>query len=87
MKVRGFQVAPAELEGHLLQHPAVADTCVVGVPDEYSGEVPLAFIVLHPDIAKKAASSPTEATKLKEDIKKVCSQSLLYRSQGHLAPT
>ncbi|EIM92300.1 amp dependent CoA ligase [Stereum hirsutum FP-91666 SS1] len=70
MKVRGFQVAPAELEGHLLQHPAVADTCVVGVPDEYSGEVPLAFVVLHQEIARKAASNSTEAAKLKEDIKK-----------------
>ena len=45
MKVRGFQVAPAELEGHLLNHPFVSDVCVVGVPDEYSGEVPFAFIV------------------------------------------
>ena len=44
MKVRGFQVAPAELEGHLLNHSFVADVCVVGVPDEYSGEVPFAFI-------------------------------------------
>lgn len=73
MKVRGFQVAPAELEGHLLQHPAISDTCVVGVPDEYSGEVPLAFVVLHSDAAKKASSSPVEAKKLKEDIMKVCS--------------
>lgn len=76
MKVRGFQVAPAELEGHLLQHPAVADTCVVGVPDEYSGEVPLAFVVLHQEIARKAASNSTEAAKLKEDIKKVRSHCL-----------
>lgn len=45
MKVRGFQVAPAELEGHLLNHSFVSDVCVVGVPDEYNGEVPFAFIV------------------------------------------
>jgi len=45
MKVRGFQVAPAELEGHLLDHPYVSDVCVVGVPDEFSGEVPMAFVV------------------------------------------
>ena len=45
MKVRGFQVAPAELEGHLLNHSFVSDVCIVGVPDEYSGEVPFAFIV------------------------------------------
>ena len=44
MKVRGFQVAPAELEGHLLNHSFVSDVCVVGVPDEYNGEVPFAFI-------------------------------------------
>lgn len=31
IKVRGFQVAPAELEGHLLDHPYVADVCVVPV--------------------------------------------------------
>ena len=47
--MRGFQVAPAELEGHLLGHPRVADACVVGVPDEYSGEVPMAFVVLKAD--------------------------------------
>jgi 4-coumarate--CoA ligase len=45
MKVRGFQVAPAELEGHLLNDSLVSDVCVVGVPDEYSGEVPFAFVV------------------------------------------
>ncbi|KAF9646962.1 amp dependent CoA ligase [Thelephora ganbajun] len=45
MKVRGFQVAPAELEGHLLNNLFVSDVCVVGVPDEYSGEVPFAFVV------------------------------------------
>ena len=45
IKVRGFQVPPAELEGHLLDHPAVADVCVVGIPDEFSGELPYAFVV------------------------------------------
>ncbi|KAI0827404.1 amp dependent CoA ligase [Trametes gibbosa] len=45
IKVRGYQVPPAELEGHLLDHPDVGDVCVVGIPDEYSGELPLAFIV------------------------------------------
>jgi acyl-CoA synthetase (AMP-forming)/AMP-acid ligase II len=45
IKVRGFQVAPAELELLLLEHPAVADACVAGVPDEYSGERQKAWIV------------------------------------------
>src|SRR3954467_8744353 len=43
IKVKGFQVAPAELEALLLEHPAVADAAVVGSPDEESGEVPKAF--------------------------------------------
>ncbi|KAF8969008.1 hypothetical protein BDZ97DRAFT_1644489, partial [Flammula alnicola] len=46
LKVRGFQVALAELEGCLLSHPDVAEPCVVGKPDEYNGEVPLSFVVL-----------------------------------------
>jgi acyl-CoA synthetase (AMP-forming)/AMP-acid ligase II len=45
IKVKGLQVAPAELEGLLCAHPAVADAAVVGVPDEAAGEVPKAFIV------------------------------------------
>jgi acyl-CoA synthetase (AMP-forming)/AMP-acid ligase II len=45
IKVKGFQVAPAELEALLLEHPSVADAAVVGSPDEESGEVPKAFVV------------------------------------------
>ncbi len=71
MKVRGFQVAPAELEGHLLQHADVADTCVVGVPDEYAGEIPFAFVVLSADAAKRALQSRAEAAKIKAAISKV----------------
>jgi acyl-CoA synthetase (AMP-forming)/AMP-acid ligase II len=45
IKVKGFQVAPAELEALLLEHPAVADAAVVGSPDDEAGEVPKAFVV------------------------------------------
>jgi acyl-CoA synthetase (AMP-forming)/AMP-acid ligase II len=45
IKVKGFQVAPAELEGLLCTHPAVSDAAVVGVPDDAAGEVPKAFVV------------------------------------------
>lgn len=71
MKVRGFQVAPAELEGHLLDHPDVADTCVVGVPDDYSGEVPFAFIMLESCADKRAKVNAAEAEKIKQSIMKV----------------
>jgi acyl-CoA synthetase (AMP-forming)/AMP-acid ligase II len=45
IKVDGFQVAPAELEALLIEHPDVADAGVVGCPDERHGEVPVAFVV------------------------------------------
>jgi acyl-CoA synthetase (AMP-forming)/AMP-acid ligase II len=46
IKYRGYQVAPAELEGLLMEHPAVADAAVIPKPDTESGEVPKAFVVL-----------------------------------------
>ncbi|MFM8350772.1 MAG: AMP-binding protein, partial [Actinomycetales bacterium] len=48
IKVKGFQVPPAELEALLLTHPAVADAAVIGRPDDESGEVPVAFVVRRP---------------------------------------
>ncbi|TAQ86621.1 hypothetical protein B7494_g5056 [Chlorociboria aeruginascens] len=45
IKVKGLQVAPAELEAHLLAHPSVADCAVIQVPDDAAGEVPKAFVV------------------------------------------
>jgi len=46
IKYKGYQVPPAELEAVLLQHPAVADCAVIGVPDLEAGEIPKAFVVL-----------------------------------------
>jgi acyl-CoA synthetase (AMP-forming)/AMP-acid ligase II len=46
IKYKGFQVAPAELEAHLLSHPAIADAAVIPVPDEEAGEIPKAYLVL-----------------------------------------
>ncbi|KAI9374605.1 hypothetical protein BJX61DRAFT_532245 [Aspergillus egyptiacus] len=57
IKVKGLQVAPAELEAHLLTHPAVADCAVIAIPDESAGEVPKAIVAKSP-----AAGSDDEAT-------------------------
>ncbi|XP_045782487.1 luciferin 4-monooxygenase-like isoform X2 [Maniola jurtina] len=46
IKYKGYQVAPAEIEAVLLQHPGIRDAGVVGVPHETGGEVPRAFVVL-----------------------------------------
>ncbi|MEU4810090.1 class I adenylate-forming enzyme family protein [Nocardia fluminea] len=44
IKVRGFQVAPAEVEAVLHGHPAVADCAVFGVPDPADGEAIVAAV-------------------------------------------
>ncbi|EYB89829.1 hypothetical protein Y032_0227g2815 [Ancylostoma ceylanicum] len=57
IKVKGLQVAPAELEDLLLAHPLIRDAAVIGIPDKRAGELPRAFVV-------RASDSLTE-----EDVK------------------
>ncbi|GAB7348711.1 hypothetical protein MBLNU459_g7450t1 [Dothideomycetes sp. NU459] len=70
IKVRGFQVAPPELEGVLLSHPDIVDCAVIGVKfarDE--SEFPRAYVV----------RKPGSETKLKEeDVKKFLAERLVY---------
>ncbi|KAM7209621.1 hypothetical protein V8F20_000024 [Naviculisporaceae sp. PSN 640] len=53
IKVKGHQVAPAELEAHLLAHPAVDDCAVISVPDDRDGEAPKAFVVTPASMANR----------------------------------
>lgn len=57
IKVRGFQVAPAEIEAVLHGHPAVADCAVFGEPDPIDGEAVVAVV---------ATGSPVGAEELIE---------------------
>ncbi|WP_137289661.1 class I adenylate-forming enzyme family protein [Natronorubrum halophilum] len=52
----GYNVYPSELENLLLEHEAVADAAVIGIPDERRNEVPKAFVV------------PADGTEAGEDI-------------------
>jgi len=47
--VGGFNAYPAEVENILRSHPAIADVCVIGWPDERMGEVCAACAILKPD--------------------------------------
>lgn len=49
IKYKAFQIAPAELEAVVLQHPSVADCAVYPQADEEAGEIPKASVVLKPN--------------------------------------
>ena len=51
--VGGFNAYPAEIEGFLLEHPAISQAAVIGVPDDRLGQVGKAFLV-----TKTADGSP-----------------------------
>ncbi|MBD3373949.1 AMP-binding protein, partial [candidate division KSB1 bacterium] len=50
----GYNIYPSEVESVLLEHPAVNQVAVVGMPDEYYGERVKAFIVPTKDVSDKA---------------------------------
>ena len=61
----GFRIGPAEVEGCLLEHPAVEQCAVIGVPDETRGEAVKAFVLLAPG----HAASPALAEDLMGHVK------------------
>ncbi len=57
--VGGFKVFPSVVEDVILEHPAVKEALVIGVPEEYRGEVPRAYVTLNegtPATAEELAS-------------------------------
>ncbi len=68
IKTGGFRVGPYEVEHVLMEHPAVAECSVVGVPDTLRGQAIKAFIVLGSDY--------TSSFDLELAIKNFCNQKL-----------
>ena len=48
INVMGYDVSPDEVEEGLLQHPAIGEVAVIGVPDAYLGQTIKAFVSLKP---------------------------------------
>ncbi|KAF5203663.1 4-coumarate--CoA ligase [Thalictrum thalictroides] len=67
IKYKGFQVAPAELEALLINHPNISDAAVVPMKDDAAGEVPVAFVV------KSNGAKISE-----EDIKQYISKQVVF---------
>jgi acetyl-CoA synthetase len=49
LNVAGRKVGPAEVEGVLIDHPAVAEAAAVGVPDETTGTAVVTYVVVEPE--------------------------------------
>lgn len=62
----GYRIGPFEVESVAMEHPSVAETAVIGVPDPERGEVVKAFVVLAPD----HTPSPDLATEIQTHCKK-----------------
>jgi acetyl-CoA synthetase len=58
MNVAGRKVGPAEVEAALIEHPAVAEAAVIGVPDDIKGEAIICFVVL------KGRATPAELSQV-----------------------
>lgn len=50
IKHKGYRISASEIEAALQEHPAVIESCVIGIPDEKVGERIKAFVVLKKDI-------------------------------------
>jgi long-chain acyl-CoA synthetase len=50
----GFNVYPRNIEEAIYQHPSVEEVSVIGIPDDYRGETPKAFVKL-----KAGAAAPS----------------------------
>ncbi|KAI9372082.1 hypothetical protein BJX61DRAFT_466536 [Aspergillus egyptiacus] len=65
IKYKGFQVAPAELEGILVDNSAVDDVAVIGVESaEHGTEVPVAYVVRSAKSKSSGASEAQEAANI-----------------------
>jgi long-chain acyl-CoA synthetase len=99
IKYKGFGIAPAELESLLMEHPAVMDSAVIGIPDDEAGELPKGFVVIReghsvtPDDiltfanGKLAGYKKIHMVEFIEKIPKVASGKILRRELKELEKT
>jgi acetyl-CoA synthetase len=67
INVSGHRLSTAEIESALIQHPGVAETAVVGIPDELTGQAVVAYVTMKPDFNSDA----DETSLLKELVLQV----------------
>ena len=78
----GYNIAGPEVESALLQHPAVAECGVIGLPDEERGQVVVAYVVLKPG----EAAGPDQTTALQDFVKRTVAP-YKYPRRIHFVPS
>ena len=68
IKISAHRIGTIEIESALLQHPSIAETAVIGRPDELRGETACAFVIL------KSGSTPSDA--LKDELRQLVRKTL-----------
>lgn len=68
------QVAPAELDAVLTEHPDIVEAAVVGIPDTVAGELPFACIVKKP-------GSPLTEKDVYDFVAGRCERNVIYFCQ------
>src|SRR5436190_1260727 len=67
IKSAGYRIGPFEVESALIEHPAVIEAAVVGVPDETRGQIVKAFVVL----CKNVTPCDALKTELQDHCKRI----------------
>lgn len=62
----GYNIYPSQVENALNAHPAVLNSCVIGVPDDFRVQVPYAYLMLRPGYTM----SPELLSEIRENCKK-----------------
>jgi long-chain acyl-CoA synthetase len=82
IKSSGFNVYPSQVEAVLQEHPAVAESCVIGVPDESQGQRVRAYVVLRdPASATDALAGELIAHCRERLIKWSCPRDVVFRAE------
>jgi malonyl-CoA/methylmalonyl-CoA synthetase len=74
IKSSGYKLSALDIESALLQHPQVAETAVVGVPDDARGQIVTALV--YPKARDGASVSAGVQKQLIAELKQLCAQSL-----------
>ncbi|KAE9396660.1 putative acetyl-CoA synthetase [Gymnopus androsaceus JB14] len=71
INVSGHRMSTAEVESALLLHNGVAETAVIGTPDELTGQAVNAFVTMKPEFTFEPSSEPALAKELVLQVRKI----------------